>query len=140
MPAASTALPDAALASLNLPLATQLPLAGSISNQNLHDLLLVGATGGHLLQQSNRSHAQGILTTHVWPKSRMLFAVVSKMSKEGVLNAKQRGVLKDLILEYDSRLVQCLQEYDRVGNKDRLYYQFLQIANLAEYASANAGN
>lgn len=70
----------------------------------------------------------------------MLFAVVSKMSKEGVLNAKQRGVLKDLILEYDSRLVQCLQEYDRVGNKDRLYYHFLQIANLAEYASANAGN
>ena len=49
-------------------------------------------------------------------------------------------MLKDLILEYDSRLVQCLQEYDRVGNKDRLYYHFLQIANLAEYASANAGN
>ena len=55
----------------------------------------------------------------------MLFAVVSKMSKEGVLNAKQRGVLKDLILDYDSRLVQCLQEYDRLGNKNRLYYHFL---------------
>lgn len=39
---------------------------------------------------SSRSngHAQGLLTTHVWPKSRMLFAVVSKMSKEGVLNNK----------------------------------------------------
>jgi len=38
-------------------------------------------------QQSNRSHnVGGTLTTHVWPKSRMLFAVVSKMSKEGVLN------------------------------------------------------
>ena len=55
----------------------------------------------------------------------MLFAVVSKMSKEGVLNNRQRGILKDMILEYDSRLVACLQEYDRVGNKDRLYYQFL---------------
>ena len=55
----------------------------------------------------------------------MLFAVVSKMSKEGVLNNNQRGLLKDMILEYDSRLVTCLQEYDRVGNKDRLYYQFL---------------
>ena len=26
------------------------------------------------------------LTTTVWPKSRMLFAIVSKMSKEGALN------------------------------------------------------
>jgi len=62
----------------------------------------------------------------------MLFAVVSKMSKEGVLNNNQRGILKDMILEYDSRLVSCLQEYDRVGNKDRLYRKFLQIASSAE--------
>ena len=55
----------------------------------------------------------------------MLFAVVSKMSKEGVLTTEQRGILKDMILEYDSRLVGYLQEYDRIGNKDRLYYQFL---------------
>lgn len=68
----------------------------------------------------------------MWPKSRMLFAVVSKMSKEGVLNTNQRGILKDMILEYDPRLVSVLQEYDRYGNKDRLYYQFLQIAALAE--------
>jgi hypothetical protein len=38
----------------------------------------------------------------------MLFAVVSKMSKEGLLNEAQRGVLKDLILDYDQRLLQCL--------------------------------
>ena len=48
-----------------------------------------------------------------------------------------------MILEYDSRLVTCLQEYDRVGNKDRLYYQFLQIAANAEReqmaAKANPG-
>jgi hypothetical protein len=62
----------------------------------------------------------------------MLFAVVSKMSKEGVLNTKQRGVLKDLILEYDSRLLAQLQEYDRIGNKEKLYYGFLQIANQAD--------
>jgi len=35
----------------------------------------------------------------------MLFAVVSKMSKEGLLNESQRGVLKDLILDYDQRLL-----------------------------------
>ena len=28
------------------------------------------------------------LTTQVWPKSRMLFAIVSKMSKEGVVNER----------------------------------------------------
>ena len=50
------------------------------------------------------------------------------MSKEGVLTPEQRGILKDMILEYDSRLVSYLQEYDRLGNKDRLYYQFLQTA------------
>jgi len=31
----------------------------------------------------------------------MLFAIVSKMSKEGVVTEKERGSLKDLILEGD---------------------------------------
>ena len=74
--------------------------------------------------QSNRSNT-GVLTGQVWPKSRMLFAIVSKMSKEGVLNSKQRGILKELILDYDSRLVACLSEYDRAGNKDKLYRSLL---------------
>lgn len=52
------------------------------------------------------------LTTHVWPKSRMLFAIVSKMSKEGVVNEKQRGILKDLILEHDARMLGCLANYE----------------------------
>jgi len=30
------------------------------------------------------------------------------MSKEGYLNEQQRGVLKDLILDYDQRLLTCL--------------------------------
>jgi hypothetical protein len=69
-----------------------------------------------------------MLTGQVWPKSRMLFAIVSKMSKEGVLNNKQRGVLKELILDYDTRLIQCLKEYDRSGNKDYMYQCLEQIA------------
>lgn len=36
---------------------------------------------------SSSMKGPGMLTTHVWPKSRMLFAVVSKMTKEGLLNA-----------------------------------------------------
>ena len=55
----------------------------------------------------------------------MLFAVVSKMQKEGLLNVYQRGVLKDLILDYDAHLISCLNEYDRLGNKEKLYYSFL---------------
>lgn len=35
----------------------------------------------------------------------MLFAIVSKMSKEGVVTEDERGVLKDLILEHDARLL-----------------------------------
>eukprot|EP01017_Pseudomicrothorax_dubius_P005528 TRINITY_DN11418_c0_g1_i7.p1 TRINITY_DN11418_c0_g1~~TRINITY_DN11418_c0_g1_i7.p1 ORF type:complete len:238 (+),score=47.80 TRINITY_DN11418_c0_g1_i7:285-998(+) len=35
------------------------------------------------------------LTNTVWPKSRMLFAIISKMSKEGLLNQDQKGMLKD---------------------------------------------
>ena len=69
------------------------------------------------------------LTTHVWPKSRMLFAIVSKMSKEGDINETQCGVLKDLILENDNRIMTCLANYESDGQRDRLYLSMKQIAN-----------
>lgn len=72
--------------------------------------------------------AQGTLTTHVWPKSRMLLAIVSKMSKEGVLDCEQRGILKDLILDYDPRVMRCLQEYETGGNRDKLYENLLSLS------------
>ena len=88
-------------------------------------------TGTSLRPGSSSSYRppSGALTTHVWPKSRMLFAVVSKMQKEGLLNPQQRGVLKDLILDYDQRLLSCLQEYEQSGDSEKLYYNFLQVAN-----------
>ncbi len=52
------------------------------------------------------------------------------MSKEGLLNEAQRGVLKDLILDYDQRLLQCLQEYETGGDREKLYFNFLQQANF----------
>jgi hypothetical protein len=73
------------------------------------------------------------LTTHVWPKSRMLFSIVSKMGKEGALNEFQRGVLKDLILEYDNRLLSCLALYEQEGNRDKLYASMREIANQAHH-------
>ena len=45
----------------------------------------------------------------------MLFAIVSKMSKEGDINETQRGVLKDLILENDNRIMTCLANYEADG-------------------------
>lgn len=59
----------------------------------------------------------------------MLFAIVSKMCKEGFLNEQQRGVLKDMILDYDQRLLSCLQEYEIGGDRDKLYYNLIHIAN-----------
>ena len=76
-----------------------------------------------------RTSHSNTLTTHVWPKSRMLFAIVSKMSKEGDIDEIQRGVLKDLILENDNRIMTCLANYEADGQRDRLYSSMKQIAN-----------
>ena len=62
----------------------------------------------------------------------MLFAIVSKMSKEGALTQeRQRGALKDLILEQDQRLLDCLALYESQGDRATLYQGFLQIAEQA---------
>ena len=59
----------------------------------------------------------------------MLFAIVSKMSKEGVVNEKQRGILKDMILEHDSRLLTCLANYEAEGDRNTLYRSFIEFTN-----------
>jgi len=61
----------------------------------------------------------------------MLFAIVSKMSKEGALNETQRGVLKDLILEQDGRIMSSLAIYEQEGDRDKLYSSMREIANQA---------
>ena len=66
----------------------------------------------------------------------MLFAIVSKMSKEGVVNEMQRGILKDLILEQDQRLLMCYTNYEQDGDRDKIYRNFIEIANFV--ASLNA--
>ena len=69
------------------------------------------------------------LTMHVWPKSRMLFAIVSNMTKKGMLtSAEQGGVLKDLILEEDQRLLDLYAQYEAQGDRQKLYQGFKNIA------------
>ena len=58
----------------------------------------------------------------------MLFAIVSKMCKESYLNEEQRGILKDMILDYDNRLLSCLQEYEVGGDREKLYYNLIHLA------------
>ena len=72
--------------------------------------------------------ASGLLTYHVWPKSRMLLAIVSRMLKEGLLSPELKGRLKDLILEEDPKMLQCLQQYEMDGNRKVLYSSFLKLA------------
>ena len=69
-----------------------------------------------------------LLTNQVWPKSRMLFAIVSKMSKEGIVNRTQRGKLKDLILDYDSRMLAFLHQCEIDGDRQKLYSNFVQLS------------
>ena len=43
----------------------------------------------------------------------MLFAIVSNMAKRGELgNDEERGILKDLILEQDKRLLKIYLDYE----------------------------
>lgn len=71
-----------------------------------------------------------LLTNHVWPKSRMLLVIVSRLFKEGMLNHQQRGQLKELILEEDLSLLQCLQQYEADGDRRQLYSSFLKLATV----------
>ena len=58
----------------------------------------------------------------------MLLAIVSKMSKEELLNKEQRGVLKDLIIENDPRILNCLRQYELDGDRKNLYKNCLNLA------------
>jgi hypothetical protein len=70
-----------------------------------------------------------LLTYHVWPKSRMLLAIVSRMLKEGLLTPEQKGKLKDLILDGDGKMMQALQQYEMDGNRRLLYSVFLKLVS-----------
>jgi len=82
--------------------------------------------------EGDREEKSEGLTGHVWPKSRMLLAIVSKMAKEGIINHQQRGLLKDLIIETDSRIINCLRQYELDGDRKKLYKDCLNLATTAK--------
>lgn len=65
----------------------------------------------------------------MWPKIRMLLAIVSRMHKEKVINLEQRGALKDLIIASDPRLHAVLNDYYIEGDKGNLYKAFVLLSN-----------
>lgn len=70
---------------------------------------------------------QDMLTNRVWPKTRMLLAIVSRMYKEKVVNLDQRGKLKDLIIDSDPRLNAPLNDYYLDGNRNNLYRNLISL-------------
>ena len=61
------------------------------------------------------------LTKNVWPKSKTLLSIVSKMFSECYIDENQRGILKELIMDYDEKLMHILNEYEESGDSVRLY-------------------
>lgn len=70
---------------------------------------------------------QDLLTNRVWPKTRILLAIVSRMHKEKVIDLDQRGRLKDLILDSDPRLHQALNDYYIDNNRTNLYRNLINL-------------
>ncbi|CAI2371778.1 unnamed protein product [Moneuplotes crassus] len=90
-----------------------------------HDQRVDFDTSGSFFSYRN-SHfsnpqTQDFLTNRVWPKTRILLALASRMYKENVITLEQRGKLKDLIIAADIRLQAALNEYYIDGNRAILY-------------------
>jgi hypothetical protein len=73
------------------------------------------------------SHSE-VLTHTVWPKSRMLLAIITRMFKEGMLDQASKGRLKDLILDENASLIASLQAYETDGDRRQLYSSFVKLA------------
>lgn len=69
------------------------------------------------------------LTKFVWPKSRTLLSIISKMFGDKYINADQRGVLKELIIDRDPTLIQFLNEYEITSDHFKLYQNIISLSN-----------
>lgn len=69
------------------------------------------------------------LTKYVWPKSRTLLSIISKMYSEGYISNTSRGDLKDLIMDHDPLLIHILNEYEVSGDSEKLYQSIKDLSN-----------
>lgn len=67
------------------------------------------------------------LTQTVWPKSKTLLSIVSKMFSDCYIDENQRGLLKEMIMDYDDNLMQILSDYEVSGDSNRLYECIIRL-------------
>jgi hypothetical protein len=68
------------------------------------------------------------LTSVVWPKSRTLLSLVSKMYNEKYINSEQRGILKEMIIDRNQVLTKYLNEYEISGDSLSLYQKIVKLS------------
>ena len=68
------------------------------------------------------------LTSAVWPKSRTLLSIISKMYKENIINAEQRCALKEMVIDRDSNLYKILISYEVTGDSNKMYQNILKLS------------
>ena len=70
--------------------------------------------------------------------------MVGSMHKKGMVNLKQKGELKDLIISKDAKVFAALKEYDIDAQQDKLYEGILQALKESKYGDGgrvrNHGN
>ncbi len=78
---------------------------------------------------SDPSHKSNLnLTSLVWPKSRTLLSIISKMYSEKYINAEQRSILKEMIIDRDSTLIKYLNEYEITGDSLKMYQKIIDLS------------
>lgn len=70
------------------------------------------------------------LTSLVWPKSRTLLSIISKMYSEKYISAQQRGVLKEMIIDRDPTLSKYLNEYEITGDSLKMYQKIIDLSKI----------
>jgi hypothetical protein len=68
------------------------------------------------------------LTSCVWPKSRTLLSIISKMYSEKYITADQRSILKEMIIDRDKTLIMFLNDYEVSGDSLKMYEKIIQLS------------
>lgn len=84
------------------------------------------ATSSQSKTKKETANINNNLTQYVWPKSRTLLSIVSKMFSECHINVEQRGVLKDMILDHDKGLKNILNTYEITRDREWLYGSIIE--------------
>jgi hypothetical protein len=79
--------------------------------------------------ESNRGGMNINLTSCVWPKSRTLLSIISKMYSEKYITCDQRSILKEMIIDRDKTITMHLNEYEVSGDSIKLYQNIIKLAD-----------